>query len=125
MNANAELKAPTTRDIAKDTTRAKVLEAAKDMFEAEGYERATIRNIAFMARMSTGAVFASFSGKVELWQAIYGDPPISPEKALVLLAALKTLESLVASFGDLEHDPPMKRGLDKARAAVALVARPQ
>ncbi len=93
-----------TRQIAKAATRAKVLSAAKTLFGVVGYEASTIRDIADWANVSTGAVFASFSGKAELWQAIYGDPPIPPEKARVLLAAAiehERAEALDAEYQDL------------------------
>ena len=56
-------KAPTRRALAKQQTRAKVLAAARRLFSEQGYEGATIRDIAAAAGMSTGAVFANFADK--------------------------------------------------------------
>ena len=55
------------RAAAKSQTREKILAAGKRLFSKVGYERATIRDIAAEAGMSTGAVFTSFSGKFELF----------------------------------------------------------
>ena len=40
------------------------------MFSSVGYERTTIRDIAAKCGVSTGAVFASFSGKSDLFAAL-------------------------------------------------------
>ena len=47
------------RQAAKVRTRQKVLDAARSLFAERGYEPATIRDIAKVAGMSTGAVFAN------------------------------------------------------------------
>jgi AcrR family transcriptional regulator len=60
----------TRRALAKQKTREKVLAAARRLFVEHGYEAATIRDIAKAAGMSTGAVFASFSDKAELFDEI-------------------------------------------------------
>jgi AcrR family transcriptional regulator len=67
---------PNRRALAKQRTREKILSAAKTLFAERGYEGATIRDIAAAAGMSTGAVFASFTDKSDLfldiaetWQA--------------------------------------------------------
>ena len=64
------LKVPTRRTLAKQQTRARVLAAARRLFSEEGYEGATIRDIAAAAGMSTGAVFANFSDKSDLFREI-------------------------------------------------------
>jgi len=61
------------RQAAKVRTRQKVLDAARALFAERGYEPATIRDIAKGAGMSTGAVFASFTDKPELFDAILSD----------------------------------------------------
>jgi len=60
----------TRRALAKQQTREKVLLAAREMFIERGYDGATIRDIARAAGMSTGAVFASFADKSELFEEI-------------------------------------------------------
>ena len=66
----AKVKVPTRRAIAKQQTRAKVLAAARRLFSEQGYEGATIRDIAAAAGMSTGAVFANFTDKSDLFREI-------------------------------------------------------
>lgn len=61
---------PTRRALAKQRTREKVLASARQLFTERGYEGATIRDIAKAAGMSTGAVFASFADKAELFDEI-------------------------------------------------------
>ena len=58
------------RQAAKVRTRQKVLDAARALFAGRGYEPATIRDIARGAGMSTGAVFANFQDKAELFEAV-------------------------------------------------------
>jgi AcrR family transcriptional regulator len=67
---DAPMKAPTRRALAKQQTRAKVLTAARRLFSEQGYEGATIRDIAAAAGMSTGAVFANFTDKSDLFREI-------------------------------------------------------
>jgi len=67
---DAPMKAPTRRALAKQQTRAKVLSAARRLFSEQGYEGATIRDIAAAAGMSTGAVFANFTDKSDLFREI-------------------------------------------------------
>ncbi|MFC3067814.1 TetR/AcrR family transcriptional regulator [Phenylobacterium soli] len=64
------VKMPTRRALAKQQTRAKVLSAARRLFSEHGYEGATIRDIAAAAGMSTGAVFANFNDKSDLFLEI-------------------------------------------------------
>ncbi len=66
----AEVRVPTRRALAKQQTRAKVLAAARRLFSEQGYEGATIRDIAAEAGMSTGAVFANFTDKSDLFREI-------------------------------------------------------
>ena len=66
----AAAKPPTRRALAKQQTRVKVLAAARRLFSEQGYEGATIRDIATAAGMSTGAVFANFTDKSDLFREI-------------------------------------------------------
>ena len=61
---------PSLRMLAKRQTRAKLLATARRLFSEHGYERATIRDIAAEAGMSTGAVFANFADKAHLFREI-------------------------------------------------------
>ena len=71
--AGAPARAPTRRALAKQQTRLKVLAAARNLFSEQGYEGATIRDIAAAAGMSTGAVFANFTDKSDLFREIMAD----------------------------------------------------
>ncbi len=61
------------RQAAKVRTRHKVLESARNLFAERGYDPSTIRDIAKGAGMSTGAVFANFQDKAELFEAVLID----------------------------------------------------
>jgi AcrR family transcriptional regulator len=71
--ADAPARAPTRRALAKQQTRLKVIAAARRLFSEQGYEGATIRDIASAAGMSTGAVFANFTDKSDLFREIMID----------------------------------------------------
>lgn len=58
------------RTLSKQRTRQKLLLAARDLFVRNGYEAATVRDIAAAAGMSTGAVFANFQDKSDLFEAV-------------------------------------------------------
>lgn len=74
-SSSPELEAarPNRRQAAKIRTRAKVLAAARALFAERGYDAATIRDIAREAGMSTGAVFANFQDKAELFEAVFSE----------------------------------------------------
>ncbi len=83
----------TRRAQAKLETRERVLQAAKRLFISRGYEGATIRDIAAEAGMSTGAVFANFTDKHDLFHAVLqGD----------LEAHMAIIESAVRHPGPLD-----------------------
>ena len=70
LEADADDQRPSQRALAKRRTREKILASAKALFAERGYEAATIRDIARQAGMSTGAVFASFTDKSDLFTEI-------------------------------------------------------
>lgn len=95
------------RDLAKAKTMKKVMDAATDLFAAEGgYESATIRSIATASGMSTGAIFANFDDKADLYRAIHGHRPISPQQGAKLLGLLEVML----------HDSPETAGTSLAVA---------
>jgi AcrR family transcriptional regulator len=81
------VKMPTRRALAKQQTRAKVLQAARRLFSEHGYEGATIRDIASAAGMSTGAVFANFSDKSDLFREIMSNDMTALAEAMREAAA--------------------------------------
>lgn len=96
-------------------TRRKVMEAARRLFALRGYDAATVREIAREAGMSTGAVFANFQDKADLFEAV-----LLEDAALVcgrMRAASTrsgaTAQRLVAVFSEgyayhLDHLPLMR-----------------
>jgi len=58
------------REVKKARTRQFIAETAARLFAERGYEASTIRDIAKAAGMSTGAVFASFTDKSDLFTEI-------------------------------------------------------
>ncbi|MDG2519957.1 TetR/AcrR family transcriptional regulator [Caulobacter segnis] len=105
LTIEAESEAPPVkvnrRTIAKQRTREKVLEAARTLFIQRGYEGATIRDIAQAAGMSTGAVFANFADKSELFDAIIkGDLEELHEQMSAAASDAKGVEQvLLGMFG--------------------------
>ena len=78
------------RQTAKVRTRQKVLDAARQLFAERGYEPATIRDIAKGAGMSTGAVFANFQDKAELFEAVLATDMVKLADTLKAAAAAET-----------------------------------
>jgi AcrR family transcriptional regulator len=60
---------PTSRLVAKQQTRVKIMAAAKLVFESQGYDAATVRDIAGLAGVSTGAIVDHFESKPLLYAA--------------------------------------------------------
>lgn len=96
------------RQRAKAATTAKVLEAARDLFETVGFEGATMRAIAKQAGMSTGAIFANYRDKAELYLSVYGHRPISPDAGRNLLnqasAAIAEVHKAFGAPGDYGYE---------------------
>jgi len=100
---SAEPSAPplTSRGLAKQRTREKILQSARQPFNERGYEGATVRDIARAAGMSTGAVFASFADKAELFDEIMASDyrRLEEEMAQAIRAAGAVQEALLGVFG--------------------------
>ena len=58
------------REVQKQATREKVVEAARSLFEEIGYEETTIRMVAERATVSVGSVFTTFESKVDIFNYI-------------------------------------------------------
>ncbi|WP_430426313.1 TetR/AcrR family transcriptional regulator [Phenylobacterium sp.] len=54
------------RQSQKEATRQRVLEAARELFDTQGYQGATVREIARRAEVSVGSVFTTFASKGEI-----------------------------------------------------------
>jgi AcrR family transcriptional regulator len=54
----------------RDQTRARLLEAASEVFAEHGYDRASLDDVAAAAGLTKGAVYSSFASKDELFYAL-------------------------------------------------------
>lgn len=61
------------RETQKQSTRRKVLEAARDLFNEIGYDESTIRAIAEHAGVSVGSVFTTFASKADVLSQVMDD----------------------------------------------------
>ena len=114
----AETEAPARmnrRQAAKIRTRQKVLDAARALFAERGYDAATIRDIAKGAGMSTGAVFANFQDKAELFECVFAEEMAGLLQDIQTAAghegrvAERLAEGLTAGYHrSLEHLPLMQ-----------------
>jgi AcrR family transcriptional regulator len=57
----------------KEATRQRVLDAARDLFETNGYEATTVREIASRAEVSVGSVFTTFASKGDILSQVMAD----------------------------------------------------
>jgi AcrR family transcriptional regulator len=103
------------RQAAKIRTRQKVLDAARALFAERGYDAATIRDIAKGAGMSTGAVFANFQDKAELFECVFAEEMAGLLQDIQTAAghegrvAERLAEGLTAGYHrSLEHLPLMQ-----------------
>ena len=111
-DSDAEAPRLNRRQAAKVRTRQKVLDAARTLFAERGYEPATIRDIAKGAGMSTGAVFANFQDKAELFEAVLSEDMAMLAGTMEAAAAAETtlrgrlMAALTAGYhGSLEQLP--------------------
>jgi len=72
----------------KELNRLKILASARTLFRERGYEAATLRDIASEAGLSTGAVFANFSDKNEIFLKI-----VEEETARILTAMIDAYDA--------------------------------
>lgn len=71
MDQESPVRFPLTRRaLAKQQTRHRLVAAAKTLVAERGYDAATLRDVAAMARVSTGAVFANFDDKADLFNQV-------------------------------------------------------
>lgn len=105
-DASQESEAPrlNRRQAAKVRTRQKVLDAARQLFAERGYEPATIRDIAKGAGMSTGAVFANFQDKAELFEAVLSTDLVTLAEVMKSAAIEGSVRSrLLGALGAAYH----------------------
>ena len=105
-DASQESEAPrlNRRQAAKVRTRQKVLDAARQLFAERGYEPATIRDIDKGAGMSTGAVFANFQDKAELFEAVLSTDLVTLAEVMKSAAIEGSVRSrLLGALGAAYH----------------------
>lgn len=91
---------PGVRATQKAATREAVLEAARNEFEAVGFEAANVRSIAKRADVSAGTVLHHFGEKKELlYAALFDDLEATLDRALVRSSSNSTLEKQASSLG--------------------------
>lgn len=61
------------RGTQKQATRNRVIEAARELFDTQGYQGTTIREIARHAGVSVGSVFTTFASKGEVLSQVMAD----------------------------------------------------
>ena len=112
------------RAAAKARTRDRILTSAKTLFVERTYAGSTIRDIAAHAGMSTGALFANFKDKADLWRAAMGsEPPLDRADTRAAPAMLDALRGLIRvrprdwAEGD---DPAFTAAWAAAEAAITL-----
>ena len=70
VQARSEKAPATRRALAKQQTRQRLLAAARKLVGERGYDAATLRDVAALADVSTGAVFANFTDKADLFNDV-------------------------------------------------------
>ncbi len=65
--------APSLRRTQKEATRNRVIDAARELFDTQGYQGTTIREIARHAGVSVGSVFTTFASKGEILSQVMQD----------------------------------------------------
>ena len=85
---------PTSKGRKSEETRARILEAALDIFRERGFEQATMREIAGRAKVATGAAYYYFDSKEAIVMAFYERSQAAMHPAIeAALDAAKTLEA--------------------------------
>jgi AcrR family transcriptional regulator len=88
-----------SRAESKAKTRARILEAAKAVFEREGYHGASLERIAATAGFTKGAVYSTFDSKADVMLALLeGRAEWMQADLTEILAAAPTAEEFVAAI---------------------------
>jgi AcrR family transcriptional regulator len=84
----------------REETRSRLLSAAGEVFSRQGYERATLADVAAAAGLTKGAVYSNFASKEELFFELMNER-VSERIEMVKEAAAKTtdLSGLLADVG--------------------------
>lgn len=95
-----DTQSPGIRATQKAVTREAVLMAARDEFEAVGFEAANVRTIAARAKVSAGTVLHHFGEKKELlYAALFDDLEATLDRAILGLERQGDLERQASALG--------------------------
>jgi AcrR family transcriptional regulator len=73
LSPPAAVVASSLRRTQKEATRNRVIDAARELFDTQGYQGTTIREIARHAGVSVGSVFTTFASKGEILSQVMQD----------------------------------------------------
>ncbi len=126
------------RAASASTTRARVLDSAKESFLANGYGATTIRRVAEQAGVSQELIYKSFGNKATLLKAVYDvtlagddeDVPMAERPIAVAIREAATPAEAVTAYAEMARvisarvDPLLRvllgsRGTDKGLAEFA------
>ncbi len=115
MNNREEIAQPLgARAQSKERNRQKILESAMTLFRERGFEAATLRDIARGAGLSTGALFANFSDKNEIFLTVVED-----ENARVIRLMREAYDESLTLVERLHKQ--LMRGYDAAQVNARLI----
>lgn len=103
-----------SRAQSKERNRQKILDSAMALFRERGYEAATLRDIARAAGLSTGALFANFNDKTEIFLTV-----IEEENARVIRTMIDAHDPSLPLVERLHKQ--LIRGFEAARANARLI----
>ncbi len=103
-----------SRAQSKERNRQKILDSAMTLFRERGYEAATLRDIARGAGLSTGALFANFNDKTEIFLTV-----IEEENARVIQTMIDAHDPSLPLVERLHKQ--LVRGFEAARANARLI----
>ena len=103
-----------TRAKSKERNRQKILESAMNLFRERGFEAATLRDIAKDAGLSTGALFANFNDKNEIFVTV-----VEAENARVIDVMRNAHDESLDLVGRLHKQ--LMQGYEAAQANARLI----
>ncbi|MDQ1395790.1 MAG: hypothetical protein QOG64_1049 [Acidimicrobiaceae bacterium] len=96
-----------TREESKLVTRARLLEAAAEVFTEKGFHGAAVEEIAERAGFSRGAFYSNFAGKDDLFLALFDDRMHRQvEEVSALLKGSASPDAFFAALRQRDHDRP-------------------
>lgn len=103
-----------SRARSKERNRQKILDSAMALFRERGFEAATLRDIAKGAGLSTGALFANFADKNEIFLIV-----VEQENARVIMVMRESYDETLDLAGRLHKQ--LMRGYETAQVNARLI----